>query len=256
MADVEHEPPVDDVGIGRDHPVGRRVGAVWQVGLQPDAHPVLARDGRREVVDLIAPRVVNPYGAQRPADGLVKLEDHIHRLRPHRRPPPARCRATGRAPQRTRPTSAPRCPPAQAPTSSVGVSPGFFAGVFGCPRSRRRRRAGWVTRSPPAPHEQHQPQAEQHDDHQRHDRANRRLGSFLRHPEELPVHRSWLGPHFNQYRQSKIFVRLPLSLTCAGGIGDIQWIRWSCHSNCPVRSTTVHRGGASADAEGGTVTWA
>ena len=57
---------------------------------------------------------------------------------------------------------------------------------------------------------------------------------------------TWIGTC-----QSKISVRLLLSLTCGGVSGDIQWMRWSCHSNCPVRSTTTQCGGALGARRGG-----
>ena len=51
--------------------------------------------------------------------------------------------------------------------------------------------------------------------------------------------------------QLKILVRLLLSLTCGGVTGDIQWMRWSCHSSWPVRSTTIQSGAALGEARPG-----
>ncbi len=52
--------------------------------------------------------------------------------------------------------------------------------------------------------------------------------------------------------QSKTFVRTSGSVTCGGSLRAIQWIRWSCHSKRPERSTTFQRGGAFGSTPSGT----
>ena len=80
-----------------------------QAGLQPHAHPVLLAFGMGdvEVVDLFALGVVHAHGAERPADILVELEDHLAGLGWHGRARSAgRCRAAARGRGRRRRRSA------------------------------------------------------------------------------------------------------------------------------------------------------
>ena len=137
---------------------------------------------------------------------------------------------------------------------SITPSPRFSSGS--CRRSRsaapsrRRRRRGPRRARAPA-HEQHEQQA-------RARRSPRRARSPPAAPWSSRASRTAARrsrpsacPTAIGTCQLKISVRLLLFLTCGGSTGDIQWMRWSCHSNWPVRSTTSHFGGAFGFAIGG-----
>jgi hypothetical protein len=88
LADREHEAAGDGVRVGRDHPVGRGVGAVREARLEADGDGVTTPVRALELAafHLLPPGVEDPDGAEARLNRLVEVEGDLPGLGVERRP--------------------------------------------------------------------------------------------------------------------------------------------------------------------------